>query len=69
MFTSNTFRMKVDMTHYSNIIHTIYAVILFVVIIVNLQYYSVYVFCVIALCHLSDCLYSVTIIPYISEEN
>ncbi len=36
--------MKVDVTKYSNIIHTIYAVIFFLVNSFNFQYYSGYLF-------------------------
>ncbi len=41
----DNFKMKVDVTIYSYIIHAIYAIIFFLVNIFNLQYYSVYVLC------------------------
>ncbi len=65
---SKKFKMKVDMTNYSYIIHIIYAVISFLVDMFNLQYYSVYVLCVSDLCYMSDCCQWAAVIPYILQK-
>ncbi len=52
---SNDFKMKVDVANYSYIIHTICAVILFLVNIFILQHYSLYVLCISEYGSMSDC--------------